>query len=53
VRRACRATAPPGRARRWLAVRDQWLTPRRLLLALAIAALGHGAEVGHTVFKRW
>ncbi|HSQ01601.1 MAG TPA: HXXEE domain-containing protein [Candidatus Dormibacteraeota bacterium] len=37
----------------WLAVRDRWLTPRQLLLALVIAALGHVAEVGHTVFKRW
>lgn len=37
----------------WLAVRDQWLTPRGLLLALVIAAVGHVAEVGHSVFKRW
>jgi hypothetical protein len=37
----------------WLALRDHLLSSRGLLIALLLAALGHAAEVGHNVFKRW
>lgn len=36
-----------------LAVRDGLVAPTPLAIAFGVALVGHVAEVGHTVFKRW